>query len=157
IVALSPVLDEATRAEFSEWGPGKYDPRHHYFDGMNIVPLNTPSLPIVIPPIYGLRGVEFEPFTADGPICYWDSYVGVGQMGGQGTFNDPRIGVLINQSPDLVTPKLKALLPYQLSLKTPEPPAGSFDREAARRGRKVFREEARCSTCHTGPTFTDVR
>ena len=157
IVALSPVLDEATRAEFSEWGPGKYDPRHHYFDGMNIVPLNTPSLPIVIPPIYGLRGVEFETFTADGPISYWNSYVGVGQMGGQGTFNDPRIGVFINQSPDLVTPMLKALLQYQLSLKTPEPPAGSFDREAARRGRKVFREEARCSTCHTGPTFTDVR
>ena len=34
IVALSPALDEATKAEFSTWGPGKYDPRHHAFDGM---------------------------------------------------------------------------------------------------------------------------
>ena len=40
ILALSPALDDATRAEFSSWGPGKYDPRHHYFDGTAIVPLN---------------------------------------------------------------------------------------------------------------------
>ena len=35
IVALSPALDDATKAEFRTWGPGKYDPRHHAFDGMN--------------------------------------------------------------------------------------------------------------------------
>src|SRR5262245_4391440 len=39
IVALSPVLDEATKAEFRTWGPGKYDPRHHTFDGTNLIPL----------------------------------------------------------------------------------------------------------------------
>ena len=157
IVALSPALDEATKAEFRTWGPGKYDPRHHAFDGTNIIPLNSPSLPIVIPPIYGLKGVGFETFTGDGPISYWNSYVGVGQMGGKGTFNDPRIGLFINQSPDLVTPKLAALLDYQLSLQAPAPPAGSFDREAAKRGKDLFRKEARCSTCHEGPTFTDVQ
>ena len=157
IVALSPALDEATKAEFRTWGPGKYDPRHHAFDGVNIIPLNSPSLPIVIPPIYGLRGVGFETFTGDGPISYWNSYVGVGQMGGQGVFNDPRIGLSINQSPDLVTPKLAALLAYQLSLRPPKPPAGSFDRLAAARGRQLFRREARCVSCHQGPTFTDVQ
>ena len=56
IVALSPALDEATKTEFNSWGPGKYDPRHHAFDGINIIPLNTPSRPIVIPAIYGLLG-----------------------------------------------------------------------------------------------------
>ena len=156
IVALSPALDDATKAEFNAWGPGKYDPRHHAFDGTNIIPLNSPSLPIVIPPIYGLRGVGFETFTADGPISYWNSYVGVGQMGGQGTFNDPRIGLFINQSPDLVTPKLAALLDYQLSLRPPKAPRGSFDGAAATRGRRLFRNEAGCAACHQGPTFTDV-
>ena len=156
IVALSPVLDDATKAEFNAWGPGKYDPRHHAFDGANIIPLNSPSLPIVIPPIYGLRGVGFETFTADGPISYWNSYVGVGQMGGKGTFNDPRIGLFITQTPDLVTPKLAALLDYQLSLRAPIPPMGSFDRQAANRGRALFRNEAGCATCHQGRTFTDV-
>ena len=156
IVALSPALDEATKKEFNAWGPGKYDPRHHAFDGTNIIPLNSPSLPIVLPPIYGLKGVGFETFTADGPISYWNTYVGVGQMGGQGNFSDPRIGLSITQSPDLVTPKLKALLDYQLSLRTPKPPTNSFDRVAAKRGKHVFRNEAGCASCHQGSTFTDV-
>jgi mono/diheme cytochrome c family protein len=156
IVALSPVLDDATKAEFNAWGPGKYDPRHHAFDGTNIIPLNSPSLPIVIPPIYGLRGVGFETFTGDGPISYWNSYVGVGQMGGHGSFADGRIGLFIQQSPDLVTPKLAALLDYQLSLRPPQPAPGTFDRAAANRGRHLFTNEAGCATCHQGPHFTDV-
>jgi Cytochrome c len=156
IVALSPALDETTKAEFRTWGPGKYDPRHHAFDGANIIPLNSPSLPIVIPPIYGLKGVGFETYTADGPLSYWNSYVGVGQMGGHGTFIDPRIGLSIEQTPDLVTPKLPALLEYQLSLRTPEAANGSFDQAAARRGKRLFRNEARCATCHQSPHFTDV-
>jgi hypothetical protein len=156
IVALSPALDDATRAEFSSWGAGKYDPRHHAFDGTNLVPLNSPSVPVVIPPIYGLKGVVFETFTADGPISYWNSYVGVGQMGGQGSFSDPRISLFIRQTPDLVTPKLPALLAYQLSLETPAPPRGSYDRGAAIRGKRLFRNEAGCASCHQPPHFTDV-
>ena len=156
LVALSPALDDETKAEFTTWGPGKYDPRHHAFDGRQLIPLNSPSLPIVIPPIYGLAGVGFETVTADGPISYWNSYVGVGQMGGQGRFNDPRLGLFINQAPDLVTPKLAALLAYQLSLRPPKAPAGSFDLGAAERGQRLFRGKARCSTCHRGTTFTDV-
>jgi mono/diheme cytochrome c family protein len=156
IVALSPALDEATKTEFNAWGPGKYDPRHHAFDGTNLLSLNTPSLPIVIPPIYGLKGVGFETFTADGPISYWNSYVGVGQMGGKGNFSDPRIGLFITQTPDLVTPKLAALLDYQLSLRTPDPPSHSVDRAAATRGERLFQHGAGCATCHQSPNFTDV-
>jgi len=156
IVALSPALDEATKAEFRTWGPGKYDPRHHAFDGTNIVSLNSPSVPIVIPPIYGLKGVGFETYTADGPISYWNSYVGVGQMGGHGSFSDPRIGLFITQTPDLVTPKLPALLAYQLSLRPPKAPKGSIDHPAASRGERLFRNEAGCATCHQSPNYTDV-
>jgi CxxC motif-containing protein (DUF1111 family) len=80
-------------------------------------------------------------------------------MGGHGSFSDPRIppiGLSITQTPDLVTPKLPALLEYQLSLRAPEPPAGSVDRAAARRGERLFRNEAGCATCHQSPHFTDV-
>ena len=120
------------------------------------MPLNSPSLPIVIPPIYGLQRVGFETVSGDGPISYWNSYVGVGQMGGHGSFRDPRIDVRISQRPDLVTPKLLPLLVYQLTLTKPAPPAGSFDRIAAARGRDVFRGAAGCARCHQGPAFTDV-
>jgi mono/diheme cytochrome c family protein len=156
IVSLSPALDDATRAELLTWGPGRYDPRHHAFDGVNLFPLNSPTVPIVIPPIYGLQRVGFETYTADGPISYWNSYVGVSQMGGHGSFSDPRLGLDIRQTPDRVTPLLRPLLQYQLSLRPPAPPPGSFDAVAARRGREVFRHEARCATCHRAPSFTDV-
>ena len=77
-------------------------------------------------------------------------------MGGRGNFSDPRIQLFIQQTPDLVTPKLAALLDYQLRLQPPRPPAGSFDHAAAARGRRLFRNEARCSSCHQGPELTDV-
>ena len=156
IVALAPGFPDELRNEFRSWGPGKYDPRHHVFDGTSLIPLNTPSLPVVIPPAYGLSGVGFETFTGDGPISYWNSYVGVTQMGGQGGFSDPRIGVTVTQKPDRVTPKLPELLAYQLSLNAPPPPAGSFDPAAAARGQEIFNGVGRCSTCHIPPTYTDV-
>jgi mono/diheme cytochrome c family protein len=156
IVALSPVLTADQKAVFNSWGPGKFDPRLQAFDGTSFIPLNSPTLPVVIPPIYGLQRVGFETVTADGPISYWNNYVGVTQMGGPGSFSDSRIGLSITQTPDLVTPKLPALLEYQLSLRPPAPPKGSFDRAAAQRGENVFSGIGRCSTCHTPPTFTDV-
>jgi len=55
-----------------------------------------------------------------------------------------------------VTPKLGALLDYQLSLRAPAPPKGSVNGQAARRGQELFRNEAGCSSCHQGPQFTDV-
>jgi mono/diheme cytochrome c family protein len=114
-----------------------------------------PSEPSVIPPAYGPDGVGFETFTGDGPISYWNAYVAIGQMGGQGTFSDSRIGLAITQSPDLVTPKLPALLQYQLRLRAPAPPKDSFDKFAARRGEQVFNNVG-CATCHIPPTYTDV-
>jgi hypothetical protein len=152
IIALSPAI--ADKTQFQSWGPGKFDPRFQYFDGTNIVPLFPPTLPTVIPPAFGLQGVNFETFTGDGPISYWNNYVGVTQMGGHGSFCDVRIGICLTQTPDLVIPKLPALLAYQLSLQTPPPPPGSFDEAAAQRGQDVF--NARCARCHIPPLFTDV-
>ena len=157
IVGLAPGLPPGLKEEFAKWGPGMYDPRHHAFDGTKLIGLNSPSVPVVMPPIYGLRGVGWETYTGDGPISYWNSYVGVGQMGGQGNFFDSRIGLFIRQRPDLVTPKLRALLDYQLRLRKPAPPENSFDPQAAARGRRVFYREAGCGSCHSGPTYTDVR
>ena len=147
IVALSPAVDAATKAVLNSWGPGMYDPRIN-FDGL--------STPLVLPPAYGLRGVDMETYTAEGPVSYWNAYVAVTQMHGQGNFSDPRLGVNIVQSPDLVTSKLPALRAYQLGLDKPPPPAGSFDAIAAERGRLVFNGAGRCATCHVGSAFTDV-
>lgn len=147
IVALSPAVPAATRAILNSWGPGKYDPRIN-FDGKNT--------PLVLPPAYGLLGVDMETFTAEGPVSYWNAYVAVTQMHGQGNFTDARLGVNIVQSPDLVTSKLPALRAYQLSLDKPAPPAGSYDVAAAARGRSVFTGAAKCAACHAGSILSDV-
>jgi hypothetical protein len=147
IIALSPTVTPEQKAVYTSWGPGRYDPRFNV-DGING--------PVLIPPAFGLQGVGFEIYTGDGPISYWNNYVAVTQMGGHGSFCDPRINVCVSQHPDLVTPKLPALLQYQLSLKTPAPPPGSFDRVAAMRGAAIFKGKAQCDTCHIAPTFTDV-
>ena len=144
IIALSPALTDAQRAVYSSWGPGKYDPRYN-IDGQNT--------PLVLPPAYGLAGITNETYTAEGPISYWNAYVAVTQMHGQGNFSDPRLGIDIRQTPDLVTPKLPALAEYQHSLSAPPPPAGSYDRDAARRGRAVFGQS--CAGCHIGGNGTD--
>ena len=156
IIALSPVLTSAQQAVFNSWGPGKYDPRLQAFDGTQFIALNRSTFPVVIPPAYGLRRVGFETFTADGPVSYWNNYVGVSQMGGHGSFSDPRISLSIVQTPDRVTPKLPALREYQFSLDAPEPPRGSYDQGAAGRGRALFVNSARCANCHQAPDFTDV-
>jgi cytochrome c peroxidase len=74
-------------------------------------------------------------------------------MGGHGNFSDPRLGIDVKQSPDMVSPKLAALRAYQHSLSAPLPPASSFDASAAERGRALFSQA--CATCHVGMTGTD--
>ena len=144
IIALSPALTAEQKAVYESWGPGKYDPRFN-IDGQNT--------PLVLPPAYGLAEVENETYTAEGPISYWNAYVAVTQMHGQGNFSDERLGIDVRQSPDLVTSKLPALRAYQHSLPAPPPPAGSFDAAGAERGRVVF--DRTCATCHVGATGTD--
>jgi cytochrome c peroxidase len=62
--------------------------------------------------------------------------------------------VVVNNPPDLVSSKLKALRVYQFSLETPEPAAGVFDAKAAKRGRALFNSAAGCARCHLGSTYT---
>jgi cytochrome c553 len=147
IIALSPNVSQTNKMVYNGWGPGKYDPRFN-IDGINDA--------VVIPPAFGLGNVALETYTGDGPISYWNSYVAITQMGGRGIFVDPRIGVNVNQTPDLVTPKLPALRGYKLGLSTPSPPSGSFDPQAAKRGEVIFNNVAKCATCHIPPTYTDI-
>ena len=165
IIALSPALSDAQKAQLNSWGPGKYDPRWNV-DGL--------SVPVVIPPAYGLAGVDSVVFTGDGPnLSYWNRYVAVTQMGGEGVFSDPRVGshlgpdtpglapdwrpgmVVANGTQDKVSSVLAALQAYQLSIPAPPPPEGSFNRTQAQRGKFVFKAKG-CAGCHSGPHFTDA-
>jgi cytochrome c553 len=145
IIALSPAVTPAQRAVYNSWGPGMYDPRFN-IDGIN--------MPVVIPPAFGLRHVKREIYTGDGVVSYWNAYVAITQMHGHGHFVDSRIGVDINNPPDLVSDKLEALRAYQFSIAAPDAPTD--DKAAAERGRAVFNGVAKCASCHLGDALTDV-
>jgi len=149
IIALSPALSKDKKDFYNSWGAGKYDPRFN---------LDGTSGPQVIPPAYGLKGVQRITSTGDGnEIAYWNRYVAVTQMGGHGTFSEPRTAVNVtNGSDDLVTAKLPALQAYQLELAAPPPPPDSFDPAAAQRGKVVFEGAGKCAACHSGPQLTDA-
>jgi mono/diheme cytochrome c family protein len=141
ILAMLAAFTPEQRAILRTWPKGTYDPRFN-FDGK--------STPLVLPPAYGLAAIKNETYTAEGPISYWNNYVAVTQMHGHGNFSDPRLGVNIVQTPDMVTPKLAALRAYQHSL--PAPRGNSLDSDA-QRGKMVF--DANCARCHVSGSLTD--
>jgi hypothetical protein len=178
IVALAPDLspfanllgvDQATvRAVLGMWGPGKFDAELN-IDGKALGP-DGKAHPTLIPPAFGLAGVNLHTWTGWGGVSHWNAFVAVLEMHGKGTFYDPRLDdatrfpvaaanhfghVTVPPEQDRVTPKLAPLHLYQLSLAAPTPPAGSFDAAAAARGKGLFEGKAQCAGCHVPPLYTE--
>jgi len=164
-----PTVDDATvRAVLNGWGPGKFD-AELFMDGKAAKPGGAlGSSATLIPPAFGLAGVNLHTSAGWGSVTYWNAFVAVLEMHGKGTFYDPRLNDPVKfpvaaaagfgnvrNDPDLVTPKLGALQFYQLAIPAPTPPAGSFDAAAAGRGKAVFNGRAKCATCHVPPLFTE--
>src|SRR2546430_2491748 len=176
IIALAPNLkpiadllgvDEATvRTVLGSWGPGKFD-AELILDGKAFRP-DGKSAATLIPPIFGLAGVNLHTWTGWGSVTHWNAFVAVLEMHGKGTFFDPRLDDRVqfpiaaknglghvSSDPDLVTTKLPALHFYQLALPAPRPPPDSFDAEAAERGDALFGGKANCARCHTDEHYTE--
>jgi len=153
-------------AVLNGWGPGKFN-AGLTMDGKALKPDGSFAANL-IPAAYGLQGVNLATYTGWGDMVYWNAFVANLEMHGLGNFTDHRLNDAskfpiaaennfgnVQNSPDLITPKLPALQAYQLSLNAPTPPQGSFNPEAANRGQVLFNGVAQCATCHVGPTFTD--
>jgi mono/diheme cytochrome c family protein len=165
----TPVDVEAVRQVLASWGPGKYDAELN-LDAKGLRP-DGGSGATIIPPAFGLAGVNLHTWTGWGSVPYWNAYVAATQLRGIGTFFDPRLndatkfpvaaatGLADVRPPpgqeDRITPKLGALHFYQLALGTPPPPEGSFDAARAAEGKALFAGKARCATCHVPPLFTE--
>jgi mono/diheme cytochrome c family protein len=160
-------VDEATLNNvLAAWGPGKFDAAL-FLDGKGFRP-DGKSAATLIPPAFGLAGVNLHTFTGWGSVTYWNAFVANLEMHGKGTFFDPRLNdpvkfpvaaragfFDVRNTPDLITPKLPALHAYQLGLLAPKPPQGSFDAAAAKRGERIFTGKATCANCHVPPLFTE--
>lgn len=188
IIAFAPDLtvlanllsaDQATvRSVLGSWGPGKFD-AELVLDGKAFNPqqitdgavtgTNVPGATL-IPPAFGLGGVNLHTWTGWGSIPYWNAFVANLEMHGVGRFWDPRLnnaaqfpiaaangfGDLphINPDDDQITPKLAALQLYQLSIPAPAPTV-QFDAAAAARGDALFSGKAKCNNCHVEPLWTE--
>jgi hypothetical protein len=176
IVALAPDLspvasllgvdEDTVRTVLGSWGPGKFD-AELLLDGKGFRP-DGGSSAVLIPPAFGLAGVNLATWTGFGSVTYWNAFVANIEMHGKGTFSDARLADAtrfpisaeagfdsIQNAPDNISAKLAALHFYQLAIAAPPPPPGSFDQQAAARGAVVFNAPGRCASCHVPPLFTE--
>ncbi len=176
IVALAPdlsffanalgVSQNAVREALNSWGPGKFD-AELVLDGKVKRP-DGRSAATLIPPAFGLAGVNLHTWTGWGSVTHWNAMVANLEMHGKGTFYDPRLNDPaqfpiaaaagfgdVRSTPDLITPKLGALHFYQLAIPAPAAPRGSFDPAAAERGEALFNGKAECARCHVPPLYTE--
>jgi len=194
IIALAPDLSAVAnllsttqmtvRSVLNTWGPGKFD-AELFLDGKasnpqqitdgGVTGTNVPGATL-IPPAFGLGGVNLHTWTGWGSVPHWNAFVANLEMHGQGRFWDPRLndaaqfpiaaihgfgdlrlpgGQYISPDDDQITSKLQALQFYQLAIPSPRPPSGSFDPAAADRGDALFSGKAKCNNCHVEPLWTD--
>ena len=176
IVALAPNLQPvadllgvdqaAVRRVLNSWGPGHFD-AELFMDGKAFRP-DGKTAATLIPPAFGLAGVNLHTWTGWGSVTHWNAFVANLEMHGKGTFYDPRLNDAaqfpvaagagfgnVRNDPDLITPKLASLHFYQVAIPAPQPPQGSFNEEAAERGKQVFNGAGKCANCHVPPLFTE--
>ncbi len=176
IASLAPNLEpvakrlhtdvETVKKVFASWGPGKYD-AELLEDGKAFRP-DGKSAATLLPAAFGLAGVNLHTYSGWGSVTHWNAYVANTQMHGKGTFYDPRMNDPakypiavenkdwnIRSNPDMVTSKLAALHFYQLALAAPTAPKGSFNKDAAARGERIFTGKADCARCHVPPIYTE--
>jgi hypothetical protein len=164
-------VDRATVVKvLSAWGPGKFD-AELILDGKGFRP-DGGSAATLIPPAFGLAGVNLHTWTGWGSIPHWNAFVANLEMHGKGRFWDSRLNdaeqfpiaaangfgnlnPTLGPDDDRITPKLAGLHFYQLAIAAPTPPVGSFDEAAAARGDVLFSGKAKCNTCHTEPLGTE--
>jgi mono/diheme cytochrome c family protein len=176
IVSLAPNLKPFTellgadadtvKKVLASWGPGRFDAELDK-DGKALRP-DGKQAGTLIPPAFGLAGVNLHTWTGFGSVPYWNAYVAATEMHGTGTFFDARLsnkdqypvsarsGAGNSRSTsDKLTAKLAALHFYQLSIPAPAAPEGSYDKAAFARGNDLFNGPAKCATCHVPPLFTE--
>lgn len=175
IIALAPDLsyltnllgvDDATvRTVLNSWGPGKFDAELE-LDGKAFRP-DGKSGAVLIPPAFGLAGVNLGTWTGFGQTTFWNALVSNLEMHGQGNFYDPRLNDAtqfpvaakagfgnVRNTEDMITSKLAALHFYELAIPAPTPAFIPLN-YPAQRGEALFNGKAQCARCHVPPLFTE--
>ena len=178
IVSLAPNLkpftdllgvDEATvKKVLASWGPGRFDAVLDK-DGKALRP-DGKQAGTLIPPAFGLAGVNLATWTGFGSVPYWNAYVAATEMHGSGAFFDARFANKA-QYPVSAQERLANMntrgKPTSRRPSWPRCTSTSWrsrrrsrprDRSTPRpfeRGKAVFDGRAGCARCHVPPLFTE--
>ena len=159
-VSLLGVVEETVRTVLRSWGPGKFD-AELILDGKAFRPDGKPAATL-LPPAFGLAGVNLHTWTGWGSVTHWNAFVANLEMGGQGTFFDPRLNDAeqfpiaarerfgdLRSDPDLITSKLAALHFYSWRSRRrhPRKEASMPTRRRAARNFSTARQVAPVVTC----------
>ncbi len=89
IAGLLHVDVPTVKTVLNSWGPGRFDAELDK-DGKAFRP-DGGQAGTLIPPAFGLAGVNLHTWTGFGSVPYWNAYVAVTEMHGSGTFFDARL------------------------------------------------------------------
>src|SRR3954463_6891146 len=133
VATLLGVDEPTVRTVLQSWGPGRFD-AELFLDG-KAFRRDGKTAATLIPPAFGLAGVDGHTFTGWGSVTYWNAFVANLEMHGQGRFWDPRLNDPVKfpiaarngcgdvrSDHDFITPKLASLQLYQLPPPPPPPP-----------------------------------
>ncbi len=106
------------RTVLNSWGPGRFDGAL-FNDGKAFRP-DGKSASVLIPPAFGLAGVNLHTSTGWGGVSHWNAFVANLVMHGKGTFLDSRLDDAtrfpiaarerfghVRAEEDLITPQLR--------------------------------------------------
>ena len=177
IVSLAPNLKpftdllgvdvETVKKVLGSWGPGRYDALLNK-DGKAFGP-DGKQAGTLIPPAFGLAGVDLATSTGFGSVTYWNAYVAGTQMHGAATFFDARFGNKdqypvaaksgawnTRGTPDKITAQtcgaaFLSALDYLRRRRQP----GHMTRLHSNAARRSSTVPGKCATCHVPPLYTE--
>jgi hypothetical protein len=151
---VHPTITAAqVRMVLNSWGPGKFDAQL-LLDGKAVNPNTGRSAATLIPPAFGLAGVNNHTWTgAWGTASYWNAFVANLEMQGRGTFFDPRLSNVtqfpgaatqfpiavarglgnLRNEPDLIVPNY----PLSITINSPFRPQSRREEASIKRPRTV--------------------
>ncbi len=159
--------EPTVRDVLKSWGPGKFD-AELFLDGKAFRP-DGATAATLIPPAFGLAGVNLHTFTGWGSVTHWNAFVANLEMHGKGTFFDPRLDDAakfpiaaangfghVPERPRPRHPEARgpAPLPARDRRRRSRRRAASTQ-AAAKRGEALFGGQAKCAQCHVPPLFTE--
>ncbi len=166
---VDPSIDAPTvRKVLRSWGPGKFD-AELLLDGKAFRP-DGKSAATLIPPAFGLAGVNLHTWTGWGSVTHWNGFVANLEMQGQrhllrsaperrGEIPDRRrwpVSATCATIPISSRRSSRRCMCTSSACQAPRAAARSAStRRQLQRGKALFEGKADCARCHVPPLFTE--